>query len=55
MTELVPRLVELVKSNVGLATKAGCANFLISLCHQCPKVLEPHAGNCVPVRVYCGV
>ena len=44
MKELVPRLTDLIKNNVGLATKAGCANLIISLCLQCPTELAPHAG-----------
>ena len=45
MTELVPRLTDLIKNNVGLATKAGCVNLIISLSHQCPTALSPHAGR----------
>ncbi|KAK2167662.1 hypothetical protein LSH36_25g00006 [Paralvinella palmiformis] len=49
MTELVPRLTDLIKNNVGLATKAGCVNLIISLSHQCPTALSPYAGKLLGV------
>ena len=45
MSGLVPRLVELLRGGIGLGTKAGCANFIVSLTHQCPQLLTPHAGE----------
>lgn len=45
LPELVPRLVELVKSGIGVGTKAGCASFITSLVTQCPHELSPHAGK----------
>ena len=50
LPELVPRLTELVKSGIGVGTKAACSNFVISLVHQCPQDLGPHAGQC---HTYC--
>ncbi|XP_060085987.1 proteasome adapter and scaffold protein ECM29-like [Ylistrum balloti] len=45
LTELVPRITDLIKSGIGIGTKAGCSSFVISLVHHCPKDLSPHAGN----------
>lgn len=45
LTELVPRLTELIKSGIGVGTKAACSNFVVSLVHQCPKELGSHAGK----------
>ncbi|XP_041357221.1 proteasome adapter and scaffold protein ECM29-like [Gigantopelta aegis] len=45
LPELVPRLTELIKSGIGVGTKAGCASFVVSLIHQCPQDLSPHAGK----------
>lgn len=43
--ELVPRLCELIKSGVGLGTKGGCANVIVSLTTQCPQDLTPYSGK----------
>ncbi|XP_046357928.2 proteasome adapter and scaffold protein ECM29-like isoform X1 [Haliotis rufescens] len=45
LPELVPRLVDLIKSGIGVGTKAGCSSFVVSLVHQCPQDLTPHAGK----------
>lgn len=45
LTELVPRITDLTKSGIGIGTKAGCSNFVISLVHHCPKDMTPHAGK----------
>ncbi|XP_033738890.1 proteasome adapter and scaffold protein ECM29-like [Pecten maximus] len=45
LTELVPRITDLIKSGIGIGTKAGCSSFVISLVHQCPKDLSTHAGK----------
>ncbi|XP_021353886.1 proteasome-associated protein ECM29 homolog [Mizuhopecten yessoensis] len=45
LTELVPRLTDLIKSGIGIGTKAGCSSFVISLVHHCPKDLTLHAGK----------
>ncbi|XP_077980977.1 proteasome adapter and scaffold protein ECM29-like [Glandiceps talaboti] len=45
LPELVPRLTELIRSGIGVGTKAGCANFIIMLTHQCARDLQPFAGK----------
>ncbi|XP_019632493.1 PREDICTED: proteasome-associated protein ECM29 homolog [Branchiostoma belcheri] len=45
LPDLVPRLTDLIRSGVGVATKAGCSNFIISLTVQCSHELQPHAGK----------
>ncbi|XP_070194752.1 proteasome adapter and scaffold protein ECM29-like isoform X2 [Littorina saxatilis] len=45
LTELVPRLTDLIKRGLGVGTKAGCSSFVISLVHQCPQDVAPHAGK----------
>ncbi|XP_030852041.1 proteasome adapter and scaffold protein ECM29-like [Strongylocentrotus purpuratus] len=45
LSELAPRVNDLIRSGIGVGTKAGCANFLILLSQQCPQDLAPHAGK----------
>uniref|UniRef100_A0A674HU35 Ecm29 proteasome adaptor and scaffold n=1 Tax=Taeniopygia guttata TaxID=59729 RepID=A0A674HU35_TAEGU len=45
LSELVPRLCELIKSGVGLGTKGGCASVIVSLTTQCPQDLTPYSGK----------
>lgn len=45
LERLVPHLAELLRSGLGLGTKAGCASFVISLEQQCGQKLQPHAGK----------
>ncbi|KAL4235658.1 hypothetical protein ACF0H5_004053 [Mactra antiquata] len=45
LPELIPRFTELVKSGIGVGTKAACANFIVSLVRQCPQDLAQHAGK----------
>ncbi|XP_076347189.1 proteasome adapter and scaffold protein ECM29 [Tachypleus tridentatus] len=45
MEELVPRLVDLIRSSVGLGTKTGCSHLISNLTFQCPRELEPYAGK----------
>ncbi|XP_063962407.1 proteasome adapter and scaffold protein ECM29-like isoform X1 [Lytechinus pictus] len=45
LNELAPRVNDLIRSGIGVGTKAGCANFLILLSNQCPQDLTPHAGK----------
>ncbi|KAL3868785.1 hypothetical protein ACJMK2_041546 [Sinanodonta woodiana] len=45
LSELIPRLTELIKSGIGVGTKASCSSFVVSLVHQCPRELAPHAGK----------
>ncbi|KAH9523696.1 hypothetical protein Btru_040672 [Bulinus truncatus] len=45
LDELVPRLVEIIKSGIGVSTKAGCSSFVVSLVHQCPQDIGPYTGK----------
>ncbi|GAB1605474.1 proteasome adapter and scaffold protein ECM29-like [Argonauta hians] len=45
LPELIPRLIELIKSGIGVGTKAGCASFITSLATHCPHHLAPYAGK----------
>ncbi len=45
LEELVPRLADLLRSGLGLGTKAGCASFVVSLVQQCGQDLQPYAGK----------
>ncbi|XP_020604939.1 proteasome-associated protein ECM29 homolog [Orbicella faveolata] len=42
---LVPRLSDLLRTGVGLGTKAGSAGFVVSLAMQCSQDLTPFAGK----------
>ncbi len=42
---LVPRVVEVMKTGIGLGTKVASAQFVISLVHQCLLDLTPYAGE----------
>eukprot|EP01135_Chromosphaera_perkinsii_P004716 Nk52_evm27s294 gene=Nk52_evmTU27s294 len=43
LVELVPRLIELIRKGIGVATKAGCAKFVGSVAQQCPQDLQPYS------------
>ncbi|XP_078353041.1 LOW QUALITY PROTEIN: proteasome adapter and scaffold protein ECM29-like [Oculina patagonica] len=45
LPELVPRLSDLLRTGVGLGTKAGSAGFVVSLAMQCSQDLTPFAGK----------
>ena len=45
LPSLVPRLVEVMKSGVGLATKVASAQFVVLLVHHCLNDLTPFAGE----------
>lgn len=45
LQSLVPRLVDLLKTGIGLGTKTGCADFIIQLATHCSRDLEPYAGK----------
>ncbi|KAL8623767.1 hypothetical protein ACOMHN_054073 [Nucella lapillus] len=45
LTELVPRLTDLIKRSIGVGTKAACSSFVVSLVMHCPQELAPHAGK----------
>ena len=45
LTTLVPKLIELLKSGIGLGTKVATAQLIISLVRQCVFDLTPYAGR----------
>ena len=45
LQELVPRLVDLLKSAIGLSTKTGCADFIVQLATQRATDLQPFVGK----------
>lgn len=45
LISLIPRVVEVLKNGVGLATKVASANFVVSLVHRCMHDLTPYAGE----------
>ncbi|CAH3027447.1 unnamed protein product [Porites evermanni] len=45
LPELVPRLSDLLRTGIGLGTKAGSAGFVVSLTMQCSQDLTPFAGK----------
>ena len=38
--ELIPKLIDLIKSSIGLATRGTAAHVVVSLTHQCPLELQ---------------
>ena len=42
---LVPRLIDLIKSTIGLGTKGTAAHVIVSLTHQCPLDLQAYTGK----------
>ena len=51
LSELVPRLVELVKKGLGVATKAGVCYLISLLIDQSPTLIAPYAGKLMAVFV----
>ncbi len=45
LVSLVPRLAEVMKTGVGLATKVSCAQFVVLLVHHSLSELTPFAGK----------
>lgn len=45
LEDLIPRLADLLRSGLGLGTKAGCPSFVVSLVQQCGQDLQPYAGK----------
>jgi len=45
LEQLVPRLVDLIKSSPGLVTKGGTAIVVNNLTNQCPLDLQPYTGK----------
>ena len=50
LSTLIPKLIELLKSGVGLGTKVTTAQLIISLVRQCMFDLTPYAGKW---QLYC--
>ena len=42
---LVPKLIDLIKSSIGLSTKGTAAHVVVSLTHQCPLELQAFTGK----------
>ena len=45
LTTLIPKLIDLLKSGIGLGTKVATAQLIISLVRQCIFDLTPFAGK----------
>ncbi|KAJ2637690.1 proteasome component M29 [Coemansia sp. RSA 1286] len=47
MVDLVPRLQNIIRHGIGLATRAGCARSIAVLCVKHAAMVEPHASSLV--------
>ena len=45
LEQLVPRIIELIKGNVGIGTKGTTAHLVTTLTHQCPLDLQQYTGK----------
>ena len=45
LTQLVPRLVDIIKSNPSIVTRSGATHVITSLTHQCPLDLQQFTGK----------
>ena len=45
LTQLVPRLVDIIKGNPSIVTRAGAAHVVTTLTHQCPLDLQQFTGK----------
>lgn len=45
MDDLVPRVLDLMKSSIGLGTRVACAHFVTMLSLQLRSELQPYAGK----------
>ena len=45
LTQLVPRLVDIIKSNPSIVTKSGATHVVTTLTHQCPLDLQQFTGK----------
>ena len=45
LVNLVPKLIDLIKSSIGLGTKGTAAHVIVSLTHQCPHELQAFTGK----------
>ncbi|GAB6029010.1 hypothetical protein CHUAL_004798 [Chamberlinius hualienensis] len=52
LSELIPRLIDLIKNSVGLGTKTGCSHFVVMLTQQCSNELKPHSGKLLAALLY---
>ena len=56
LTGLVPRLVDLIKGNVGIGAKGSTAHLVTTLTHQCPLDLQVcRVCHTVIISLACGV
>jgi proteasome component ECM29 len=53
LPELCAKLSDLTRSAIGIATKVGCCQVIVSLCHQCTRDLTPHAGKLLSSLLSC--
>ena len=51
LTQLVPRLVDIIKSNPSIVTRSGATHVITSLTHQCPL----HLSNKISFKRGCKV
>lgn len=51
LSELIPRLVELIRKGLGVATKAGICHLISLLIDQSPSTFAPYAGKLMAVLV----
>lgn len=51
LDELVPKVLELIKSSVGLGTRIACAHFITLLVVQLGADLQPFAGKILSTLV----
>lgn len=45
LSNLLPKLIELIKRGLGVSTKAGLCNLISTLIDQSPNVIAPYAGK----------
>ncbi|XP_012280899.1 proteasome-associated protein ECM29 homolog isoform X2 [Orussus abietinus] len=51
LKDLMPKVLEIVKSNVVLGTKVACSQFLILLCSHLKQDLQPYTGKILAALV----
>ncbi|XP_046742819.1 proteasome adapter and scaffold protein ECM29 [Diprion similis] len=51
LKELMPKVIDLLKSSIGLGTKVACSHFLILLCSHLKQELQPYAGKLLAALV----
>jgi proteasome component ECM29 len=45
LEQLVPKLIDIIKTGVGMATKVNTSQFAVSLARQSPQDIAPHIGK----------